>query len=283
VKNYSEVIRKNTAPMAPKILLIGVEGVGKTSAGAQSPNPIFLTAEDGLSAPELRDIPHHRPENWTDAVDFVRWLGMPNNEHGYESIVIDTVDWLEPILFAHVAKEANKKDIESIGYGKGYVEAADQFRAMLCALDRCRARGMLCVILAHCMIKNFKNPLGEDYDRYEMKANKHIAPLCKEWADAVFFARYEIALDDGKAYGGKTRVIETEHSSAWDAKNRYSLPEQIPLKKDNWPDILKMMTGDKELDEAINLLPESRRDAARKAALKNRTTVINQIKKEFQS
>ena len=32
-----------------------------------------------------------------------------------------------------------------------------------------------------------------------------------------------------KATGGKTRVLYSERSAAWDAKNRYGLPEEMPM------------------------------------------------------
>jgi hypothetical protein len=78
-----------------------------------------------------------------------------------------------------------------------------------------------------------QNVLGDDYDHFESKLNAKVGGIFKEWADAVLFARFETFVEnkDGKvkAYGGSTRVVETTHSAAWDAKNRYGLPEQMPL------------------------------------------------------
>ena len=57
----------------------------------------------------------------------------------------------------------------------------------------------------------------------------------KEWADAVLFTRYEtFAHVDEKTKRAKgvstgARVLHTQRTAAWDAKNRYDLPEVLPL------------------------------------------------------
>jgi len=72
------------------------------------------------------------------------------------------------------------------------------------------------------------------FDRYEIKLSKQTKPMIKEWADALLFANYKMHVveRDGKnkAVGGKERVIYTSHTAAWDAKNRYGVPEELPMK-----------------------------------------------------
>jgi len=89
------------------------------------------------------------------------------------------------------------------------------------------------VLLAHGWIKGFKNPDGEDYDRYELKLHPKAGGLLKEWCDAVLFANYETLTHEtnGRNKGVSTgaRVLHTQRRAAWDAKNRYDLPHTIPL------------------------------------------------------
>lgn len=93
------------------------------------------------------------------------------------------------------------------------------------------------VWLAHSKVTRTSPPDQTDgYDRYELKLSKHIAPLLKEWADLILFATTEVQVVQGsdgklKAQGGKARVIHTERTAAWDAKNRFSLPERLPMEK----------------------------------------------------
>ena len=56
-------ITKNQKPRAPRIMMIGVEGVGKSTAGASMPNPVFICGESGLVGPQFAEIPSFTPEN----------------------------------------------------------------------------------------------------------------------------------------------------------------------------------------------------------------------------
>ena len=229
--NYSELIKKGQTQAAPRIVLIGVEGVGKSTAGAQMPKPIFLCSENGLVGKQFADVAHAAPKTWEEVLGFLDYLR--NEKHGYENLVVDTLDWLEPVLYKFVCARDKKTSVEDYGYGKGYVVACDEFRGMLSRLEALNRSGMGILILAHSQIKAFNNPIGENYDRYEMKVAKQISALTKEWADCVLFARFETYTKKeglkSKGVGGTARVVHTTHCAAWDAKNRYSLPEILPL------------------------------------------------------
>lgn len=221
-----------------KVLLYGQEGVGKSTFGASAPNPIILGAEQGTEQLDVTRFP--APQSWQDVLDAVRVLTL--EQHDFRTLVIDTVDWVEPILWAHMIKRDGPKfkeglsSIEDYGYGKGYNAALDDWRILLAGLERLRqTKGMHVVLLAHSWIKTFKNPEGEDYDRYELKIHNKAGGLLKEWVDDVLFARFEeVALKDAKTKrvrGVSTgaRVIRVERTAAYDAKNRHSLPDPLPL------------------------------------------------------
>lgn len=219
-----------------RVLIYGVEGVGKSSFAACAPNPIFLGAEDGTSELDVARFP--QPASWMEALEAIDEL--THGEHDYQTLAIDTVDWLEPLCWAHVC--ANKRDkkgkrheqIEDFGYGVGYSMSLEYWRVLLTALERLSTRrGMHMVLIAHSWIKGFKNPTGDDYDRYEMKTHAKAGGLLREWCDAQLFATHETFTheSDGRAKGisSGARVIHTERDAAWDAKNRYDLPVKLPL------------------------------------------------------
>lgn len=219
-----------------RVLLYGVEGIGKSTFGASAPGAIFLGAEDGTAELDVTRFP--TPGTWVDVMDAVRTL--ENDPHEFQSLVVDTLDWVEPMLWAHICARDGQKDIEAYGYGKGYVAALDEWRVFLVALERLRAsRGMHVVMLAHSSIRPFRNPEGDDFDRYELKLKPNAAGLLKEWNDAVLFANYQtFAEKDSKTKRVKgistgARLIYTNRTAAYDAKNRYSLPDPIPL---SWED-----------------------------------------------
>jgi hypothetical protein len=222
-----------------RLLLAGVEGIGKSTFGAAAPKPVFLDAEGGTGHLDVQRFP--RPTNLADVHEALREL--TDGEHAFETLVVDTVDWLEPLVWQHICQRDNKADIEDYGYGKGYQAALDEWRPLIAALERLeKARGMNIVLLAHTQLKTFKNPQGEDFDRYELKLHQKAGGLLKEWVKAVLFANFEqyaVKAEKDKnnkfarAKGISTgqRLIYTERDAAYDAKNRYALPPQIAL---NW-------------------------------------------------
>lgn len=233
-----------------RALLYGVEGIGKSTFGADAPAPIFLGAEDGTSHLDVTRFP--MPSSWTEVLDAVKTLTQ--EEHAFGTLVVDTLDWAEPLLWAHICKRDGQPNVEAYGYGKGYIAAIDEWRIFLAALERLReVRQMHLVLLAHSWIKPFKNPEGEDFDRYELKLHAKAGGLLKEWCDAVLFANYEtFAEKDSKTKRVKgvstgARLIYTGRTAAYDAKNRYSLPESMPL---NWADFYAAVRAHRPADPA---------------------------------
>lgn len=215
-----------------RILLHGVEKVGKSSFAAQAPGAIFVCPEDGTAQLNVSRFPE--PRIWQEVLEAVETLRL--EPHDYQYVVFDTLDWIEPMVGDFVCKRDGKKDLESYGYGKGPIAALGEWRLFVKALERLRAdRGMHIIFLAHSIVKGFKNPVGEDFDRYELKLHQKAAGLFKEWCDAVLFATHEqYAYKDGQTQrvrGVSTgqRIIHTEPNAAYDAGNRYSLPAQMPL------------------------------------------------------
>jgi hypothetical protein len=135
---------------------------------------------------------------------------------------------------AEVTKKAGKKGIEDFGYGKGYTYLAEELNQLLALLNDVVELGTNVVLVAHAAMRKFEQPdeMGS-YDRWELKLQKKVAPLVKEWADMVLFANYKtfvVVNEDKKAkvQGGK-RVIYTTHHACWDAKNRHDLLNEITL------------------------------------------------------
>jgi hypothetical protein len=229
-------VRRGRIEKPYRVVLYGPEGVGKSTFAAGAPNTIFLGAEDGTSELDVARLP--QPQNWEDAIDAVEMLRA--ERHDYGALALDTMDWLEPLCWDKVCRDGKKKDIESFGYGRGYLAALDLWREFLHRLTELRdAKGMYMVLLAHSQIRTFRNPEGEDFDRYEMKMHAKTAGLIREWCDAMLFANYEtLAYEkDGRVRGIGTgaRFVHTERHPAYDAKNRQGLPERLPL---SWDDFI---------------------------------------------
>ena len=291
------VTGRRAQPM--RVMLYGVEGVGKSSFAAGAPAPIFLGAEDGTSELDVHRLP--MAEEWQDVIDGVHVL--QTEKHQYRTLVVDTVDWAEPLLWKFICKRDDKSSIEDYGYGKGYVAALDEWRFFLARLDGLRRVGMHVILLAHSWIKPFANPEGDNYDRYELKLNNKAAGLLKEWADCVLFANYEtfVKKNDKKQVKGSdngARFIYTERRAAYDAKNRYGLPPQLPLSWDDFAAAAAARHADDPvkvraaLEELIAQLPEDKRaragaaltaagdDPAKLANVRNRVNATLELSSE---
>ena len=222
-------ITRGLIPSATRLALYGPEGVGKTSLTAGFPAPVFLDTEGGSAHLDVARFP--RPRAWAELLAAINHLLAA--DHGFQTLVIDSIDWAEKLLIEEVCRKANKESLEDFGYGKGNVYLAEEFARFLTPLEKLRDRGIHVVLVGHSMIRKFEAPdaVGA-YDRFELKLSKQVAALVKEWVDALLFVNFvtKVTEKDGKqrAVGGRERVIHTTHTAAWDAKNRYCLDDKVP-------------------------------------------------------
>lgn len=238
-------LRTQPRSLPDRVLIAGVEGVGKSSLAASAPRSAILAAEDGTDHIE-RD-PRFDAQvitredgsplaSWTDAMESLAWLAT--GEHDRETLVVDSIDWLEKAAWAHLCAERGWEDIEAPGYGKGYVAATDLWRSFIAALERCRQRGITVILVAHSIVRPFSNPAGFDYHRFEIALHKGAAALSKEWCDSVLFVTWEEAVaakqDERKKKGTATgkRIVHAKRDAAWDAKSRWGVPDAFYLPDD---------------------------------------------------
>lgn len=221
-----------------RVLIYGTEGIGKSTMASEAPAPFFLGAEEGT---RHLDVARLEVTTWAEAMATLDALAT--ERHAYQSLVIDTLDWLEKLCHAHVCatkkdQAGNKHDtIDEFPFQAGYPLAENVWRKELIArLGRVYGRGLNIVLVAHAHVKKFKNPAGDDFMRYECKLRPDTYATTKEWVDAVLFAHFEelaVRNDKGKATGKGVstgaRLVHTEKRAAYDAKNRYGLPESMPL------------------------------------------------------
>lgn len=229
-----DMISKGKKDRPRRTVLYGVHGIGKSTWASKWPNPVFVPTEDGIGDLDVASFPLCK--SLEDAWRPVMWLGG-EKDHGFKTVVIDSADWLELLIYDAIEKKHGKA-VQDIGYQAGYAEAADKFRGFLKSLDCCRDSGIHCLLLAHCDSVKHEPPDGSSYSRYAPKMHKRISSIVQEWADEVLFACYEAfttSKDEGfnrqraVAVGEGKRFLWTTERPSHNAKNRLGLPEQMPF------------------------------------------------------
>jgi hypothetical protein len=246
-----EQIHKGKQALPPRLVLYGTEGIGKSTFAASAPAPVFIQTEDGLGELDCDKFP--LAKGLEDVLAAL--YSLLSDEHDYQTVVIDSLDWLERLIFDELCRQYNVSSIEKVdgGYAKGYTHALVHWRSVLTLLNRLRTeRGMIVLCIAHAKVEKFEDPEATSYDRYSPRLHKHACGLVCEWADAVIFATRKIRVQSeetgfnrkrGIAHAlgkdGGERVLRTIGGPSCVAKNRYSLPEQLPL---SWDAFIRSFT-----------------------------------------
>lgn len=222
-------------PAAKRIVMYGAEGIGKSTLASQCPDALFIDTEGSTTHMDVKRF--EAPTSWQVLLEQVQYV--INNPTVCKTLVIDTADWAEQLEINELCRKNGWASIETPGYGKGYQYSAEEFGRLLNKLTEVINKGVNVVITAHATLRKVELPeeLGA-YDHWEMKTSKKVAPMIKEWADVVLFLNYQVNVvnTDGKgtmkgknkAQGGR-RTIHTTHTPFWDAKNRFGMPEELPL------------------------------------------------------
>ena len=247
-----DAIQNGKEARPPRIMLYGQEGVGKSTYGANSPKSIFIQTEDGLGEIECSKFPLAK----TLADVHASLTALQQEKHEFQTVVVDSLDWAERLIFDEVCREFGVKSIEKAdgGYARGYVHALTHWRKIISSLERLRnEKSMACILIAHAKIERFEDPESSAYDRYSPRLHKHAAALISEWVDAVLFAtrRFRTQKEDAGfnrertiaspigADGGE-RIIRTIGGPACVAKNRFNLPPELPL---SWDAFMEALTA----------------------------------------
>jgi len=234
----------------PRMLVYAVEGWGKTTMAAHSPNPLILYARDerGLDAlvskELIPDVYANQIDTWEELLSTLDMLAA--DPQTVKTLVLDSIGTFERLCHEYVCAKHYKNDWSENGFASfqaGYGIAASEWIKLLHKLDKINSHGVIILILGHVQVKNTKNPLGADFMRYECAAHTKTMEATMRWLDAALFGKYDtivemakdtgnIAKNKGKAIGGTERIIHTQGCDAFQAKNRYGMPTELEIPGD---------------------------------------------------
>lgn len=241
------------SPKPPRIIIHGDPGIGKTTFGACAPDPIFIQTEDGLGNLDCPAFP--LATSFDDVMSALQ--SLYTEEHDFKTLVVDSLDWLENLVWAQVCKTHNVASIEMMNYGKGYVEALAVWRQFFEGVTALRdARAMTVVMIAHSQNVRIEDPTLPAFDSKGLKLHKRASALAEEFADVILYAALQTnTVTEDKGFNNKRvratttgeRVMHTVGQPAFLAKSRFSLPALLPL---TWESFAEAMAPVKSLKAA---------------------------------
>ncbi len=228
----------------PRIIIHGDPGVGKTTFAVCADSPVIIQTEDGLGSLDATAFP--LATSFSDVMEAI--TSLYSEDHKFKTLVIDSLDWLEPLIWKQVCVINKIESIEKLSFGKGYVEALSVWRVFFDGITALRdVKNMTVIMTAHSEVKRVEDPMFASYDTHDLKLHKRAAALAEEFADVILYAAVQtnmVTEDAGfnktrtRAVTTGTRVIHTVGQPAFLAKNRFNLPPVLPL---TWADFAKHM------------------------------------------
>jgi hypothetical protein len=227
-------ISQASSSTAPILLVYGGEGRGKTSLACKAPKPVALLLERGLPKGVSVDAAEG-VGTFEDVLAVLRELYA--DRHGYQSLIIDTVDALEALLLDHVCKQHGWKSIEQPAYGRGFVVADAEWQRFIRGITAIRDRhGLTIVMTCHAEIVTINDPRAPSYSSYQPKLHRRGRGLVMDACDAVLFLSEDLRViaEDNRvrASAGPQRYLFCEGTPAFAAKNRFAMPSKIALPVD---------------------------------------------------
>lgn len=238
------------------LFLYGTPKTGKTTFASDFPGAFIIDVENGSAH---LNTTRFVPKTYPEVVGALKEL--VTDPHEFKTVIIDSLDHLEPMIWANVCLREGASSIEKVGggYAKGYIEALKECSEVIQLLKRCRdERGMNVIVIAHSHIKTVNDPTQMlAHDRYEPKLHHKASALFKENADAILFTRIEEVIvkqggqGKGKATGEGRRVLLTNGLPGYEAGNRLGLPPVLPLSYDAFMEAVAV--GTPEAPEVVSI------------------------------
>lgn len=229
-------IKKGVTPMPELICVYGESGVGKTTFASGFPNPIFICAENGMG--EI-DAPHVEVKNFNE----FKAVLLDKDLEQFDTIVIDSLDWLEAMIYRWMMEKYEVDTVQKVGGGYGaYVSVAlTMWQKIIEHLSALRAKGKNLVLISHYQIKPYHDPEQvEAYDKYRLKLQDKVSALITEWVDILMFAKFEtfVKVESGmkknKAISSGRRVAHVYSKASFDAKTRFEMPESFDFSYEDY-------------------------------------------------
>lgn len=209
----------------PRMVILGVEKIGKSTFAAGADNPIFIPIKQEEGIDDL-SVPRFPTCNTFDDV-MSAITALFQEEHQHQTVIIDSSSALEPVIWQDVMLKSGVDSIEKVGggYGKGYTEALAQWQVLLDGLDALREhKSMASIIIGHVKVTTFNDPERDSYNQYAFDLHDRARNLLFRWSDFIGFAANKIVVKTEKQGFGKEVKRAVDASNG----NRFLFTQKTP-------------------------------------------------------
>jgi len=192
---------------APRIILLGTSGIGKSefSAGADSPVFIPIEGEEGIDALDVQAFPVC--ETYESLMESIGVLY--SSDHEFRSLAIDSASTFAALVdqAALESEGVASKGLLGGGWGHQYDTIVNMWRGVMTGLDALRNdKGMTIIIIGHVKITKSREPDTESYDQYAFDIDNKVAEALIRWSDCTLFMdRKVIVKKEEVAFGKKEK------------------------------------------------------------------------------
>lgn len=228
---------------APKVMIYGLAGVGKSTLASKFKRPLFFDFEGGLNYLGVKRTPQYQDieEFFKDLVTLYR-----AKERQFDTIVIDSADWMMRKMVEQASgmktadeKDPTKKKVDLTmtlnrsngGYGNGKQVLENYVRSkMLPWLVELNKKGYGIVLVAHADKKNIMDADGVDIEQIVPKIDVNTMNIFVEWCDNVLYLKKD---DNGK----RTLLLDSDGVAL--AKNRLGKTGEVDIDDVDINEVLK--------------------------------------------
>lgn len=237
-----------------RIVLAGVEKVGKTTTACEAPGVLLVPLENGFSGVKVHTTPM-LPRN-ADVMQLMTEIAQQcaARQFPFKTVVMDSVTALERLIhdatlqrdpaYAKGNTKALTMEAALGGYGKAYPYANELFANFLAAVDYIAVNyGINFVLTCHVFTSKVIDPVNGEYDTWDLllhspKNSKTYGKreMITQWADMVAFMHEPLYISKGATMSqgvsaNKGIVAGLSRTPGYVAGNRFGITGEIPLPK----------------------------------------------------
>jgi hypothetical protein len=251
-----DTVHTGTMRAGARVVISGVEKVGKTTLACGAPRTLLIPLEMGFGAMAVAKT--KLIESFDELMSTLEDVKARAQAHNFpfQSLAFDSATAIEQLIHdavirsdpAYLQKNAKGVTMESAlgGYGKAYNFANELFGRFLTICDELAFYGGINIIVTcHVFAAKVIDPAHGEYDTWDLllhspknQKNYGKREMITQWADVVGFLHEPLFITKGETLNqasslNKGRVLAVDRTPGYVAGNRYNMTGIIPIPREN--------------------------------------------------